>query len=83
MMESNLLDSVALRSGALASERAQLQAGVQSDHLGQDLQHFLGHGLVVDGDQVLGLGVDLQGLVEAQGSLNGFCSAVGTWIANA
>lgn len=77
MVESNLLDSVALRGSALAGERAELQAGVQSDHLGQDLEHLLGHGLVVDGDQVLRLGVDLEGLVEAQGSLNGFCNTVG------
>ena len=73
---------MALGGSTLAGERAQLQAGVQGDHFGQDLQHFLGHSLVVDRDQVLGLGIDLQGLVEAQSSFNRVCSAVGTGIAN-
>lgn len=55
---------------ALTSERAQLEAGIHGDHLRQDLQNLLGHGLVVDGDQVLRLGVDLEGLVEGESGLN-------------
>lgn len=37
--------------------------------------NYLGHRLVVDGDQVLRLRVDLQGPVEAQGSFNGTIGA--------
>lgn len=70
-----LLNTRAVSTAALrASESAQLQAGIHGDHLGEDLQHLLGDGLVVYRDQVLGLGVDLQGLVEAQSSLNAICN---------
>ena len=62
----------ALSAGTLTtSERAaQLQAGIQGHHLRQDLQHLLGDGLVIYRDQVLGLGVDLERLVEAQSRLD-------------
>lgn len=69
----NLLDAVAVGtgSGAIASEgAAKVEARVHGDHLGQNLQTLLGNGLVVDGDQVLGLGVYLEGLVERKCSLN-------------
>ena len=62
--------------GAGSSVRAtgegttQVQAGVHGDHLGEDLKNLLGDGLVIDGDQILGLGVDLEGLVESNGSLD-------------
>lgn len=69
-----LLDTSAVSTGTgagtLAGERAQLQAGIHGDHLGQNLQHILGNGLVVYRDQVLRLGVHLQSLVEAQSSLD-------------
>lgn len=54
----------------LTSEGAQLETGVHGDHLRQDLQNLLGDGLVVNGDQVLRLGVDLEGLVEGESGLN-------------
>jgi hypothetical protein len=66
---SNLFDAVVV-GGTLAGETAQLETGIHSDHLRQDLQNLLGDGLVVDGDQVLGLGVDLEGLVEGESGLN-------------
>jgi len=56
---------------ALSGERpTQLKTGVHGDHLRQDLQHLLGHGLVVYGDEVLGLRVDLEGLVESESCVN-------------
>lgn len=61
---------MSIHAGAFAREGAQLQATVQGDHLCQDLQDFLGDGLVVYRDQVLGLRVDLEGLVEGQGCLD-------------
>lgn len=54
-------------------ERADLQDGVHGDHHGQHLEDLLGDGLVIDRDQVLGLGVDLEGLVEAESSLDLVC----------
>lgn len=69
-----LLDSVAFSTATLASERAELEAGVHGDHLGQNLQHLLGDGLVIYRDEVLGLGVHLQGLVEGQGGLDLVCT---------
>lgn len=71
-----LFDVVGTRTAT--GERADLQDGVHGDHHRQHLQHLLGDGLVIDGDQVLGLGVDLQGLVEAQGGLDLVCSE-GRW----
>lgn len=68
-----LLDTVAVGtgSGTLTSEgTTQVEGSVHGDHLGQDLKTLLGNGLVVDGDQVLGLGVDLEGLVEGKSSLD-------------
>ena len=65
-----LLDAVVIGT-ALAGERAtELETSVHSHHLRQDLQDLLGHGLVVYGDQVLGLGVDLKSLVESEGGLD-------------
>lgn len=64
-----LLDAVAI-TATLAGERAQVEAGVHGNHLGQDLQDLLRHGLVVDRDQVLGLRVHLQGPVERESSLD-------------
>lgn len=69
----NLLNTVVVGtgSGALASERAtQVQGSVHGDHLSQNLQALLGNSLVIDRDQVLGLGVDLEGLVESKSSLD-------------
>lgn len=57
-------------SRATSEGTAQVQAGVHGDHLGEDLKNLLGDSLVVDGDQILGLGVDLEGLVEGNGGLN-------------
>lgn len=48
----------------------EVEAGIHGNHLGEDLKNLLGDSLVVDGDQVLRLGVDLEGLVEGNGSLN-------------
>jgi hypothetical protein len=55
---------------ATSEGTTQVQAGIHSDHLGEDLKNLLGDSLVVDGDQILGLGVDLEGLVESNGSLD-------------
>lgn len=69
----NLLDTVAIGtgSGSLASERAtQVKGSVHGDHLSQNLQALLGNSLIIDRDQVLGLGVDLEGLVEGKSSLD-------------
>lgn len=69
----NLLNAVAVGAGSrtLASEgAAKVEARVHRNHLGQNLQTFLGDGLVVDRNQVLGLGVDLEGLVEGKSSLD-------------
>lgn len=66
-----LLDAVAVGTATLAGERAtQLETGVHGDHLGQDLQYLLGHGLVVYRDEVLGLRVHLEGLVESESRLD-------------
>ena len=66
-----LLNTRAVSTAALrASESAQLQAGIHGDHLGEDLQHLLGDGLVIYRDQVLRLRVHLQRLVEAQSCLD-------------
>lgn len=69
----NLLNAVVVGAGhgTLASEgAANIEARIDGNHLGQDLQTFLGNGLIVDRNQVLGLGVDLEGLVEGKSSLN-------------
>lgn len=69
----NLLDTVVIGtgSGSLASERAtQVQGSVHGDHLSQNLQALLGNCLIVDRDQILGLGVDLESLVESKSSLD-------------
>jgi hypothetical protein len=69
----NLLDTVVIGagSGSLGSERAtQVKGSVHGDHLSQNLQALLGNGLVIDRDQVLGLWVDLEGLVEGKSSLD-------------
>lgn len=57
-------------TATLASKRSQFETGVHGDHFGQDLQHILRDGLVIYRDQVLGLRVDLESLVEAQSSFN-------------
>ena len=57
-------------STAAGKRSTQVQAGVHGDHLGEDLKNLLGDSLVVDGDQILGLRVDLEGLVEGNGGLD-------------
>lgn len=60
------LHAVAVNAALAAGKRAQLQAAVQGHHLRQNFQHVLRHRLVVYRDQVLGLWVDLQRLVEGE-----------------
>lgn len=60
------LHAVAVNAALAAGKRAQLQAAVQGHHLRQNFQHVLRHRLVVYRDQVLGLRVDLERLIERQ-----------------
>ena len=54
------------RPGAVG-ERADPDALVARNHLGEDVEHGLGDRLVVDADQIARRRVDLEGLVEADG----------------
>lgn len=72
-----LLDAVAVGTATFAGERTtQLETGIHGHHLRQDLEHLLRDGLVVYRDEVLGLGVHLQGLVEGESCFD----LVGAWI---
>lgn len=64
---------MAVSTATFPGERAQFQSGIQGHHLGQDLQHVLGHRLVIYRDQILGLRVDLERLVEGQRCLDVVC----------
>lgn len=66
-----LLDAMAVGTAAFTGERTtQLETGVHGHHLRQDLQHLLRDGLVVYRDEILGLRVHLQRLVEGEGCLD-------------
>lgn len=69
LIRVGLLDAVAIGATGL-TKRAQLQSAVQGNHLGENFEHLLGHSLVVYRNQILGLGVDLEGLVEGESGLD-------------
>lgn len=68
-MRVGLLDAVAIGAASL-TKRAEFQSAVQGNHLGEHFEDLLGHSLVVYRNQILGLGVDLEGLVESEGGLD-------------
>lgn len=57
-----------------AGKRSQLQLSVHGNHVGENLDHVLGHRPIVDVDQVLGLRVDLERLVECQRGFDVACA---------
>lgn len=57
-------------TGTFASETTKLETSIHGHHLCEDLQNLLGNGLIVDRDQVLGLGIHLEGLVEGESGLD-------------
>jgi len=52
--------------GGLLDRLADGYAAVDCYHVGENVENGLGYSLVVDGDQLSRLGVDLEGLVEAE-----------------
>lgn len=62
---------IGARSSSTTGESTtEVQASIHGDHLSQNLQDLLRDGLVVDGDQILRLGVNLESLVESNGSFD-------------
>jgi hypothetical protein len=65
---------VVVSTATFAGESAELQGRIHGDHFGQNLEHLLGDGLVIYGDQILGLRIDLECLVEGQRGINFVCA---------